>query len=409
MRIKQISNISKLRAFGRAVEVLAMIKAHVLAWVVILPVFCFADEPPTSDPIDWDRAKALYQRDRAGEHLSPDEQAYLDRAKAQRQNGQAGRGNAANAGRPNGQAGRGDPSIAKGETTGYTPLTNKSDAKYKDYTFGLYGDGQNTPPAEHLKHAMTASKQIQPLNQDGKPAADGKIVIMSVGMSNTTQEFSQFVRDANADPAKSDRVTIVDAAQGGRAADEWSSRDRTQTWTEADRRLGAAGVSPAQVQALWIKQARRQPASLGEFPKHAQALEEDLKNIVLIARERYPQLKIVYLSSRTYAGYATTPLNPEPYAYESAFSVQSLIRSQFTGDDKSLAYDKAPVLLWGPYLWTDGTTGRTEDKLTWTKSDTAADGTHPSRTGQEKVAQLLLNFLKSDPTAKPWFAKADGK
>jgi len=95
-------------------------------------------------------------------------------------------------------------------------------------------------------------------------------------------------------------------------------------------------------------------------------------------------------------------LNPEPYAYESGFAVQWLIRSQSAGTEPALAYDKAPVLLWGPYLWTDGTKGR-KDGLTWEHADTAADGTHPSRTGQDKVAHLLLDFLKSDPTAKRWF------
>ena len=43
-------------------------------------------------------------------------------------------------------------------------------------------------------------------------------------------------------------------------------------------------------------------------------------------------MKLAYLSSRTYGGYATTPLNPEPYAYESAFAVKWLIKQQIKGD-----------------------------------------------------------------------------
>ena len=45
-----------------------------------------------------------------------------------------------------------------------------------------------------------------------------------------------------------------------------------------------------------------------------------MATILNMAKERYPNLRVAYLSSRIYAGYATTPLNPEPYAYESAFS-----------------------------------------------------------------------------------------
>ena len=37
------------------------------------------------------------------------------------------------------------------------------------------------------------------------------------------------------------------------------------------------------------------------------------------------------------------------------------------------------------------------------------DGTHPSSSGREKVAQMLLKFLKSDPTARPWFTRVPGK
>lgn len=335
-------------------------------------------------PVDWNRARNLYQRERAGEKLSPEDQAYLDRAKAERakQN-------------PAGQQQRNNAPPPR-ESTGLTPLTTKSTDKYNGFTLGLYGDNQNTPPADHLKRATAAAAKVTPLN--------GKIVLMSLGMSNTTQEFSRFVQIANQDKSKNPQLVIVDAAQGGRAADDWTD-PKQPTYDQAEKRLAAAGVTPAQVQVLWIKQARKGPSTLGDFPKHAQALEADLKQIVLASKQRYPNLKLIYLSSRTYAGYATTPLNPEPYAYESAFSVQWLIRKQIDGKDPDLAYDQSPILLWGPYLWTDGTKGRELDSLTWQKEDTANDGTHPSNSGREKVANQLLEFFKSNETTRPWFTR----
>ena len=116
-------------------------------------------------------------------------------------------------------------------------------------------------------------------------------------------------------------------------------------------------------------------------------------------KKRYPNVRLVYLSSRIYGGYATTHLNPEPYAYESAFVVRWLIQDQIKGDSKP------PILLWGPYLWADGEKGRKIDKLVWKPEDLVGDGTHPSPSGQRKVAELLLKFMKSDPTAKLWFVK----
>ena len=117
------------------------------------------------------------------------------------------------------------------------------------------------------------------------------------------------------------------------------------------------------------------------------------------ARERFPNLRIAYISSRIYAGYASTPLNPEPYAYESAFVVRWLIQDQIKGN----RMPKLPVLLWGPYLWADGEKGRKIDDLVWKPEDLGPDGTHPSDSGRRKVAELLLRFVKTDPTAKVWF------
>lgn len=65
----------------------------------------------------------------------------------------------------------------------------------------------------------------------------------------------------------------------------------------------------------------------------------------------------------------------------------------------------APWLSWGPYLWADGMRAR-EDGLTWACADlVTTDGTHPSSGGQRKVAGMLVDFLKSDTTARPWFVR----
>jgi hypothetical protein len=96
----------------------------------------------------------------------------------------------------------------------------------------------------------------------------------------------------------------------------------------------------------------------------------------------------------------TVPLNPEPYAYESAFAVRWLIQDQMKSDARS------PILLWGPYLWADGTTPRKSDGLVWKREDVANDGVHPTMAGREKVAKLLLEYFTSDSLAKGWFVGA---
>jgi hypothetical protein len=159
------------------------------------------------------------------------------------------------------------------------------------------------------------------------------------------------------------------------------------------------------VQAAWVKEADAGPTRA--FPVHAQILSSEFELIARNLKAKYPNLKIAYWSSRIYAGYATTTLNPEPFAYESGFAVKWLIEKQINGDS-TLAFagarPKAPWLAWGPYLWADGMKPR-QDGLIWECRDFQNDGTHPAPAGRAKVANLLLNFFKTEPTAESWFLK----
>ncbi len=255
-----------------------------------------------------------------------------------------------------------DAKTATGKSTvGLKPLTEMTaDEKYKGEDGGLYGVGKNEPPASHLAEATKETARIVPLGREGKPAPDGIIGFVSISMSNATQEFSRFKEIADKDAQKSSAVAIVDCAQGGQAMAQWVDPN-AKAWTETDRRLNAAKVSPQQVQVAWIKLANVGPT--GDLPVHGKQLERDTIAVIHNAKARFPNLRIAYLGSRIYAGYATSKLNPEPYAFEGAFVVRWLIKAQiagsrelkFSGDNEKV---KAPLLLWGPYFWGNGVVPR---------------------------------------------------
>lgn len=67
---------------------------------------------------------------------------------------------------------------------------------------------------------------------------------------------------------------------------------------------------------------------------------------------------------------------------------------------------RAPWLAWAAYLWADGLTPRS-DGLVWRCEDFQDDGTHLSPSGREKVADMLLEFFKADPTTVTWFVDRD--
>ena len=65
----------------------------------------------------------------------------------------------------------------------------------------------------------------------------------------------------------------------------------------------------------------------------------------------------------------------------------------------------APWVDWGTYNWADGLSPRS-DGLTWECADFVTDGTHPSTSGREKVAQILLAFAHAEPTIAAWYLAA---
>ncbi len=290
-------------------------------------------------------------------------------------------------------------------TRGLVPLTQLT-GTYLGEPGGLYPGGSNVAPASHDSAGLQLASSYVALDTFGVPSPTGSWVLLSVGMSNCTQEFSQFILDVAGDVTLHPNLRIVDGAQGGQTAAK-IKYDTATFWQVIDVRLHAAGLTPLQVQAIWMKEANASPTS--PFPGHAVILRDDLRDVVQVAKQKYPNLRQIFMSSRTYGGYASTPLNPEPYAYESAFALRWLIESQINDLD-SLNYDSTAGVVntawfaWGPYLYADGEIPRDSDSLQWFCSDfIATDGTHPSTAGRMKVSQLLEEFFKTSPYATPWF------
>ncbi len=68
---------------------------------------------------------------------------------------------------------------------------------------------------------------------------------------------------------------------------------------------------------------------------------------------RFPNIKLAFLSSRTRSYRYWALLNPEPYAFETGFSVKGLVERQINGDaalnfDPSEEDRVAPFLSWDP-------------------------------------------------------------
>ena len=310
-----------------------------------------------------------------------------------------------------------------------TPLTEMGQSEtYLGFPGGLYPNGSNVMPPAHAAAGLTRALAIQPLDTDGHPSAAGRVVLLSIGMSHTTQEFCSqnglqpcnpwtFIGQALVDSdVNHTTLALVNGARSGQTAIKWSVPSAENFDRVRDFDLAAQGLTEAQVQAVWLKEADAHPtSSLPNADADAYTLETLLGDVIRSAKTRYPNLQCVFVTSRSYAGYAISDLNPEPYAYESGFAVKWIVQAQIdqmanggvivdprAGD---LNYDAdAPWIGWGPHLWADGTIPRGSDGLVWVPEDfEASDLTHPSTLGETKVGNMLLAFFKNDPRTRPWF------
>jgi hypothetical protein len=310
--------------------------------------------------------------------------------------------------------------VAQQDTSALTPLTDLGLGKYHGFAGGLYPEGKNARPAGHESAGIALARQIQPLDAAGKPSADGKIVLLGIGFSNTVQAFSGFMEVAAEDRTINPRLLLVNGAVGGMAAfmiqDPDDGKTGTKYWSIVDDRLKAAGATRAQVQVVWIKETDPVQQQAGGFPKYIENLQAELTNIVGILPKRFPQVKLAYLSSRTYGGWAKPradgggPGNSEPFSYESGFAAKWLIERQIQGDS-ALAFDatkgavKSPWLSWAAYLWTNGKTPRGDGMFFVLDDYQEKDRMHESPAGQRKVGRMLVDFFKGDATTKGWFVR----
>lgn len=302
------------------------------------------------------------------------------------------------------------------------PLTDSPTGLYYTFKRGLY-NGVNTMPARHDTDGIAAARRIQPLDSSGAPAANGKIVLLSIGMSSASQEFCgkhstggvckswTFAGRAMPDPQRSPAVVIVNGADGGQEARLWES-PTAANYPRVQAQLSAQGVTPQQVQVIWLKVVNISPTvALPSTSADAFNLERSMGKILRALKVVYPNLQQVFLMSRIYGGYTTLSNNPEPYAYESGFAakwvIEAQIRQMMNGTIDSESGDLnhgsvAPWIAWGPYLWASGTKARL-DGLKWIRSEFEPDGFHPSQTGETKIGLHLFNFFTQSKFTSCWY------
>lgn len=326
------------------------------------------------------------------------------------------------------------PVLAGVDHTEPVPLTDLVTATGTDTYFGFEGGlyfGTNDVPAPHIRFGIQTAKGVHPLDSLGNRDSNGAIVLMSVSSSSGVREWchphyggepggnecrpESFQAKAVADSTLNPRLVVVNGAKDGQVLENWDNPNDANYDRMEFEILPLYGVTPAQVQILWVKVSRREQPDNPSLPDpnaDVYLVEAAIGRLVRAAKIRYPNLQQVYLTSRIYGGWSPPTSNsPEPYAFETGFGTKWAIEAQITqrrtGVIDSVAGDLGgkPILLWGPYLWSYGDRPR-NDGLIWPFDHFLPPNfIHPTdEDGVRIVADSLMGFFKTNRFT-PWFNK----
>ncbi|MFQ5691042.1 MAG: hypothetical protein ACE5HQ_12310 [Gemmatimonadota bacterium] len=230
----------------------------------------------------------------------------------------------------------------------------------------------------------------------------GRLVIISISMSNGQQEFARFIGlfagDAAVDPA----IGLVNCARGGNALENWLQKQ--SLWDDCKTKVLNAGFDLDQIKVVWAKDADQFTSQSTTLPDPDADYFHLVDNISALSQrigQEFPSVQAIFHTSRIYGGYVAQPnqrARGEPISYEGGLAINEVIRRQQRGE-----LPRAPWVGWGPYLWADGTTPNGSG-LFWVPADfegTGGDNPHPSLAGETKVAGALQSFfLRFD-----WYAR----
>ncbi|HZP45440.1 MAG TPA: hypothetical protein VFB15_07310 [Candidatus Binataceae bacterium] len=322
----------------------------------------------------------------------------------------------------------------------------------QSFPMGLYG-GSNVLSqisAAHDAKLQATSASIVPICQNGRApvgtcleGGTGKIGLVELGPSVTMQQTCTGLAQAGGvtalpqncvagtanqvfwqdqqgpNPTVNPAVAFADCAYQGAGPEQYVQAYPSGTlWTNCESEVTNNGLVDRQVEAAVMEVVAGGNTSMADLttPMCTSAQNQlavcfaENKTGILIRdlKKKFPNLKIMYLYSRAYAGWnwPQDPPNNEPWAYESAWSVQFLIRAQITQADNGgpqdstagdLLYSVAPVLSWGGYQWASANTPNSEG-LVWPRSDFTADAVHYTTTGFPNSANTMIGFFLGTTT-----------
>ncbi|MGB4929409.1 MAG: hypothetical protein WBP43_05525, partial [Chitinophagales bacterium] len=191
-------------------------------------------------------------------------------------------------------------------STGNIPISEIGPGFFMGYQGGLYPEGSNTMPMVHAQAGKNIGNSIKPLNEAGEvDFENGKVVFVAFGASTAGNTFNTFKSTVNNTPdLYNPCLKFVNLCLGGKGLESMVPPHNNLLWAYiTDTLMVDAEISKEQVQIGWIKTASKDD-SIPEFPMQADSLYDKYIPTIQRMKENFPNLKILYMSSHAYGGYA---------------------------------------------------------------------------------------------------------
>jgi hypothetical protein len=265
---------------------------------------------------------------------------------------------------------------------------------------GFYGGGTNARPQAHEALGQAIVNSIVPLNTSGvRDDANGKYLMVGLGLSHTTGEVAALQTGYTSGTfIKNSKFHFADGALGGPPYGGTSQRmvdANNGYWAASKTKMQTEGVEPIQVQFAWLKTTYQGPAGHGlSFPDSIEQLATDFLNICRNIKTHYVNVKVVYISSRSYGGWSDGNASPEPWAYEDAFAVKMAVHRQVVGrlDGPNAT---TPYVCWGPYFWSP--------TLLDCATQFGDDFLHPNTAGYAVIAAVMHGWFADDSILRRFY------
>jgi hypothetical protein len=177
--------------------------------------------------------------------------------------------------------------------------------------------------------------------------------------------------------------------------------------------IDSMGLSNLQVQVAWVE-TENTGSPDSTFPGGPQLLLKDLKQLLKVMKQKYPNLKLCYFSARTYSGWVEGGSGrglEYPRDYYNGWAIKWFIDSAISQRQSGFEYKgTTPTIampIYATYNWTNGEVARKDGFSMDCETDFGGDGLHLSTVGENKIGKELFNFFSRDDNTKQWFLQSN--